>query len=300
MLLEAEEEWLFQNTSGAAKRAVEDLSEQRADLMLQSNKAGTLVENAEGRLKAYEAEALRVRGETTVALGELRQRQVDLKDLKRQLQDLGPEDPRRGEVESEMRAVEEEMLSTQRRLEAIKLEMSRDEVIGVVEKAEKEKDSMVAAGVEKLRAKYRDARKNASGDAGEIRRVDQLFQNLEDCNGALRSSMKRLRAMEQAELGRIRARFELEEQEVASQRSELARTLVKAEKVSVSLTRAGFRRLEDFFGDSVMRADMGLVDVAWAKKMDIADEKRRVSKDKSELLNDLGRRFDLIKQKLRQ
>jgi hypothetical protein len=112
--------------------------------------------------------------------------------------------------------------------------------------------------------------------------------------------MKRLLNMEQDELGRIRARFEHEVREVASQRSELGRTLSKAEVVSVNLTRAGFRRLEDFFGDSVMRADMGLVDVAWSKKMDIADEKRRVSKDKAELLDDLGRRFDLIKQKLRQ
>jgi TolA-binding protein len=300
LLLEAEEAWLTQNTSGEAKRGVEALSEVRADLMLVANKAGALVENAEGRLKAYEAEARRVRAETTIALAQIRQQQVELKDLKRQLQDLGPGDPRRQEVESEMRLVENDMSSAQKRLQSIKLEMSRDEVIGVVEKAEHDKDALVAAAVKKLREQYRAARNKASGNLGEIGRVDELFDTLETCRAKLRTSMKRLRTMEQAELGRIRARFEHEEQEVASQRSELARTLLKAEKVSVSLTRAGFRRLEEFFGDSVMRADMGLVDVAWAKKMDIADEKRRVAKDKSVLLNDLSRRFDLIKQKLRQ
>jgi tetratricopeptide (TPR) repeat protein len=300
LLLEAEEMWLSQNSTGSAKRAVEDLGERRAELMMEANKAEALVENAENRLTAYEAEAQRVRVETTAALSELRQQQVELKSLKRQLQELGANDPKRSEIEAQMRLVEEDMLSAQKRLETIKLDMSRDDVIRVVEKAETDKDSMVSEGVAKLRVDYLAARRNASGEASDLKRIDKLFDDLQQCNLELRESMKRLRAMEQAELGRIRARFEHEEQEVASQRSELARTLRKAEKVSVSLTRAGFRRLEDFFGNSVMRADMGLVDVAWAKKMDIADEKRRVSKDKSELLNDLSRRFDLIKQKLRQ
>lgn len=300
LLLAAEEEWLSQNSSGSAKRAVEDMGEVRAELMMRANKAEAIVANAENRLTAYEAEAQSVRSQTTMALAELRQLQVDLKALKRQLQELGPSDTTRSEVEGQMRTVEEDMLSAQKRLESIKLEVSREDVIRVVEKAETDKDSLVSDGITKLRDEYRRARRNASGNMDEIARIDKLFGKLEKCNSQLRESMKRLRAMEQAELGRIRARFEHEEQEVASQRSEFARTLVKAEKVSVSLTRAGFRRLEDFFGDSVMRADMGLVDVAWAKKMDIADEKRRVSKDKSELLNDLSRRFDLIKQKLRQ
>ena len=300
LLLELEEEWLLQNTSGGVKRTIEALSERRSELMLAASKADQIVDNARGRLKAFEAEAQKIRAETTIALSQLRQQQNELKDLKRKLSTLGPDDATRGDVESEMQMVESEMQSTQKRLESIKLEMSRDDVIGVVDKAELERDDLIASGVLELRREYNKYRSQSSGDVATIRTVDDLFKILDGCSESLRDSMKRLRNMEQDELGRIRARFEHEVREVASQRSELGRTLSKAEVVSVNLTRAGFRRLEDFFGDSVMRADMGLVDVAWSKKMDIADEKKRVSRDKAELLDDLGRRFDLIKQKLRQ
>ena len=70
--------------------------------------------------------------------------------------------------------------------------------------------------------------------------------------------------------------------------------------LSVNLTKSGFGRLEDFFAQSVLKADMGIVDVYWAQKLEVADQKERVKEEKQELLEDLDRRFRIIKQKLRQ
>jgi hypothetical protein len=64
------------------------------------------------------------------------------------------------------------------------------------------------------------------------------------------------------------------------------------------LTKDGFGRLEDFFAESVLKADMGIVDVFWSQKLEVSDEIVRVKEEKSELLSELERRFSLIRQKL--
>ena len=105
--------------------------------------------------------------------------------------------------------------------------------------------------------------------------------------------------MELEELGRIRDRFDVEVANVERQRGELAETLTSAEAVSIALTRSGFGRLEDFFAASVLRADVGIVDVYWAQKVEVSDEKTRVIEERNELRDQISRRFELIEQKLR-
>jgi hypothetical protein len=101
-------------------------------------------------------------------------------------------------------------------------------------------------------------------------------------------------------VARIRARFEHEVKEVAQQRVEYELTLDETEGVSSDLTRRGFGRLEDFFADSILRADMGIVDVYWARTLDIVDQRTRVAEEKARLLTDLDMRFDIIRQKMGQ
>ena len=71
-----------------------------------------------------------------------------------------------------------------------------------------------------------------------------------------------------------------------------------ARDVSLALTRDGFGRLEDFFAESVLNADMGIVDVYWSQKLEVADEIVRIKEEKDALLTDLQTRFKLIRQKI--
>ena len=95
-----------------------------------------------------------------------------------------------------------------------------------------------------------------------------------------------------------RKRFEREVDEVARQRTDYEVTLQTARVVSLQLTRGGFGRLEDFFANSILNADMGVVDVYWAQKLEVADELQRVREEKDDLVADLERRFKLIREKM--
>lgn len=132
-----------------------------------------------------------------------------------------------------------------------------------------------------------------------IAKTDALHEQLWRADGQLDSSSQRLGPLETQELSRIRARFDREIAEVDKQRTELGETLAEAQRVSEDLTRSGFGRLEDFFADSVLRADVGIVDVYWAQKVAVSDEKTRVIEERNALRDQISRRFDLIEQKLR-
>jgi hypothetical protein len=58
------------------------------------------------------------------------------------------------------------------------------------------------------------------------------------------------------------------------------------------------RTLEDFFADSVVKADMGVVDVFWAQKLETADELERVRTERERQMDELERRFQLIRENM--
>jgi tetratricopeptide (TPR) repeat protein len=161
------------------------------------------------------------------------------------------------------------------------------------------------AGARGQVASLRSARTSARGavrdpDAARLlERLDRMHTALVGADDNLAGSESRLGRLEATELQRIRERFEREVTSVEQQRADLASTLTEAERVSVELTRSGFGRLEDFFADSVMRADVGLIDVYWAQKVEVTDEKKRVIQERNELRSRILNRFEQIEQKLR-
>lgn len=131
-----------------------------------------------------------------------------------------------------------------------------------------------------------------------LQRIDGLHMSLRDVDDNLAGSERRLDPLEATELRRIRDRFDREVTLVERQREDLKTTLSEAERVSVELTRSGFGRLEDFFAESVLRADVGIVDVYWAQKVEVSDEKKRVIEESNQLRKRILNRFEQIEQKL--
>lgn len=137
------------------------------------------------------------------------------------------------------------------------------------------------------------------GERDLLSRLDRLHGALIEVEGQLVRAEGRFDPVEREEMGRIRSRFEEEIAQVHSQERDLELTLVEAQEVSVALTRSGFGRLEDFFADSVMRADVGIVDVYWARKVQVTDERKRLLEEKNALRTRILQRFEHIEQKLR-
>jgi tetratricopeptide (TPR) repeat protein len=103
--------------------------------------------------------------------------------------------------------------------------------------------------------------------------------------------------IERSEVGRVRERFESEASNVAFQRVDLNRAYGRAGEVSGTLTKEGLGRLEEFFADSVLKADVGIVDVYWARRLQVSDEIVQLKEERNDLLAELERRLELIRLK---
>jgi tetratricopeptide (TPR) repeat protein len=130
------------------------------------------------------------------------------------------------------------------------------------------------------------------------KRIDAAASVLSGTFARIGQALEAIQKNSQGELGAVRDRFELEVTNVANERADHLRTTAAARAVTLDVTRQGFGRLEDFFGDSVLRADMGIVDVYWAQKLDTDDALVAVREEKDATMAELDRRFALIREKL--
>ena len=182
------------------------------------------------------------------------------------------------------------------------LEERRNFLVDDIVKAKTELDlEAVSREITNLKAKYKDLRSNLVTDNARVlgARLDGYHTSLDHARKLLEGAGQGLGKLESSEMERLKARFQREVSAVSEQRQLLAATALEAERVSVDLTRTGFGRLEDFFAESLLRADVGIIDVYWAQKIEISDEKERVLKERLLLKEEIQRRFDLIEQKMK-
>lgn len=291
-LLEVEEAWLADRGGSEVRRLVGPLSARRDAIEMRmeglSNDLG-VEERRRARQRYFEELAL-LESQVTDLQGEARELQSNL--------DANPEAPESARTEIDLRRVEQDLDDVLVTLDELRSVGPRSDWEDLRATAEQQFSDDVAA----LRRDYRDLRRSVTGGDADLiaTRIDALHGSLEYSLGRMTALRARLSSMESSELARIRARFEHEVKEVAQQRVEYELTLDEASGVSSDLTRRGFGRLEDFFADSILRADMGIVDVYWARTLDIVDQRTRVAEEKSRLLTDLDMRFDIIRQKMGQ
>jgi tetratricopeptide (TPR) repeat protein len=149
-------------------------------------------------------------------------------------------------------------------------------------------------------ALYEDLRAARPGGAADRTgaRFDALDQALIDVESKLLAAKESVAGAQKLEIVRIKERLEYETGQVQTQRVDLDKARTDSDRVSLGLTRAGFARLEQFFTDSLMKADMGVVDVYWAEKVDMTDRRDAMAVRETELVTELEARFNLIRQKL--
>lgn len=296
-LLALEEEYLLDTLSGPAKRAVADLRERRLAVQASSERAMSVSEEHQAKLKSYQSSLRKVQREREGLLRKMGSLQEEADGIQRRLAAAKASDDGAGRQEMEVRlaTVHSSISEAQRALPSVEAELGRL-LASPVGDTDTSAFKSVMSDVADVHAAYQQA--GAATPLAERFAQDQ--RDLKNAQSVISELLRRLARVENAELERIRGRFEHEVEAVAKERQELESTMTSAEAVAVHLTQAGFGRLEDFFADSVLKADMGVVDVYWAQKVGVVDQRLEVAMEREALQADLERRFTIIRQKMNQ
>jgi tetratricopeptide (TPR) repeat protein len=296
-LLQLEERWLLE--SGVDGDVLSALSGSRHLLGAHATSNASRLAAAEQQLQEYDLAVGAVRTQMDEVRREAQGHQKELDAMRVALQtDTKLNRAAREALLADLVFLTRDLGTARGELDGLELALSRIRIpasVAVQAPATQEQD--VSEDVDSLRKDYA-SRRVVGADDQTAARFDGLHNALSTARTRLGDVTYGLASLEQTELVRVRSRFEHEVSEVASQRVAFEDNLREAEQVSVLLTKDGFGRLEDFFAESVLKADMGIVDVFWSQKLEVSDEIVRVKEEKSELLSELERRFSLIRQKL--
>ena len=100
------------------------------------------------------------------------------------------------------------------------------------------------------------------------------------------------------ELKRITQEFGTEFAALQDLERGVSKVYQETDVLGIDATRSGFEELAQFFNESVMKADMGIVDVYWMRKVEVSKRIGALNKERQELENELKRRFEAIDAKL--
>jgi len=298
-LLEAEEAYLLSTGDAGAKVMVDGLASRRRDLAADLAAGTSSVNTYEDRLTAYETRLGDLQSTSFELQTSIEEAENGMRELQRQLRENEALSAgSRSAIDDDIATLESDVAASKTDLGAIATQLAALKVPSVV-------SAMASSGFdpvdlwgrsETLSREYaaaRPGRRDLTTD-----RLDGLQITVTRLFDRLTNVLDAAIATETSELGRIRKRFDKEVDAVAVQRTDYTVQLADASEVSLVLTRQGFGRLEDFFSESVLKADMGIVDVYWAQKTEVADEIKRVKEEKDVLLAELQQRFKLIRQKI--
>lgn len=297
-LLEVEERWLTGLSDAEVASRLPPLSERRKAAAARLEALSQSIDRSTAAVEAFDLQLSEVANRAEDARREAAAREADLTRLRADLAEgTALDSASRDRMTAEIQQLEVQLGEARARAQEAEQQVASLAPPPPVDGATQAELGAVYTEVALLTTEFYGARPGRTGlVAGD--RMDAAHRALDDAWTRLGFATESLNRTESAEVGKIRARFEEEVQNVAVERADYEATLVAAREVSVGLTRDGFGRLEDFFAESVLKADMGIVDVYWAQKLDVADELERVKEEKELLVADLERRFALIRAKM--
>jgi len=159
-------------------------------------------------------------------------------------------------------------------------------------------DAKLLSRLDALRGEYAQTRKAVADTQGYGDRFDKGDSVLIQLDGRLARTNDKIEPIEQDELVRVKDRLAFETTEVASERVDLGTTTANADAAAAILTQAGFGRLADFFDQSILHADMGIVDLYWDEKIQSSDELTKTAQEEKDRMDALDQQFDIVRKKL--
>ncbi len=103
-----------------------------------------------------------------------------------------------------------------------------------------------------------------------------------------------------SKLALVRSQLDRLAADVEAERAQFTRLDQASSAVGVGLARRGFVDLADFFGDALLRADTGVVDVYWSQMIDTEAEIERNLNERNLLLGALDDRYRQLRTRVAQ
>ncbi|MFH1468883.1 MAG: hypothetical protein ABIO70_31130 [Pseudomonadota bacterium] len=207
-------------------------------------------------------------------------------------------------IQDELRQVQESLREVIQRAKPLQTETTLREVMGQsvdgkgAQIADIDQNALDGfQRVRRLLGGYR-AKVTTPGAYDFFSRIDSLWTDMDRSHARTEEVAGLLSEVEQEEIVRLREEFVRESNNVSRLQAELQTSWDRTDALGVEATRVGFDDLAAFFNESVMKADMGIVDVYWQRKVAVSDRITELNEERAELLKDLDKRFASIHAKL--
>ena len=256
---------------------------------------------------AYQTYLDQVREVQSMAF-QIQQLTVELKAeaaaIRRQMRqkNLSPEDT--SHVTNLLAEVDNELASASDRLERLQSETTRRQVMrtapkGSTDAASSQRD-LIARDYEELHRQLTTywQRTEASDRAPLHSHTKTIWTRVSTVDGLATDVRVSLDETEGEELAELRQMLLVEQGRVVDINRVLEGTTDDAGELAALITQEEFGRLKGEFSDTIMRADVGIVDVYWIRKSEISDEARRLRQERADQEAELRQRFEVIHQKL--
>jgi TolA-binding protein len=305
-LMALEEDYLLASTSGSTQTHVRAIQQERmlvtdvASEEQRSDMASAEREQVQAdQVRAVQSQAFLVEqmalgllteAEATVEYLESGQHRVEPADVRNLLDELDRLENALRDSIAELRPLQTE--ATLRRIMGKGSEPSGAQVAGI--------DDAVLDNFAEVRQQlggYR-AKVTVPGAYDLFTRVDRLWDGIDSSAGRTEDVALLLAEVEQEEIVRLEREFIREANGLSRIEAGVASIYSETDQLGVDATRAGFSELTTFFNDSVMKADMGIVDVYWLRKVEVSDRIEQLNEERVELMKELDRRFEAIHAKL--
>jgi tetratricopeptide (TPR) repeat protein len=163
-----------------------------------------------------------------------------------------------------------------------------DDVAETEEETKKEYQAALASE----RAVLRDLRGSLSaGDRASVERMDEVHARILRHEARLESYFGKLNKIVNRKVDEIRRELDGERVRVAQYAEELNIYSGDSDSLAGDIAQNNFRRVEERFDDIILKADVGIIDVAWKRKEDRTARIRQLFDHKANDLETLDRNF---------
>lgn len=144
------------------------------------------------------------------------------------------------------------------------------------------------------------ARATAVEAPNTFARVDELWLRAADMDARADATLSALENAERVEIQLLRAKLEEHSAKIGGLQGEIGGTRSRSDALASAITRAGLSDLERTIYNTIMEADMGIVDVYWLRRTEVEEERVRLKTERADRLEELEDRFNLIRDKLEE
>ena len=297
-LLQIEESWLLASLPENLHAEVRALRSEREDLITSDGSRAR--EDASALASEYQKKADRIQQDAAKVAIQVEELSAQSKDLRSKLGSAALDEEQRREVGARLSEVDGDLDHARSELDSLTRE--RDDLERLAREQRDAADdagaAVMIAGYDKLHGDLSALRRHVTTSDRTVvtSRIDGIWRRLDTVDSTGESIASRMGSLEATELSTLRRRLDEETRNVADQRREYTSRSITANTLADEVTRDGFNALGDEFAHSVLKADKGIVDVYWVRKVSVSEEREALGKEQEALLRELDGRFRLIRQ----